>query len=341
MSEGRALLLCAGGGIGDSLVASVCARALHTRYATVDALTLPGHRETLEHVPDLDGVLVDDGGPVEALAAMLRRNAYDAAVVTWATQRTARIAHAARIPVRVGQARRLYSGLFTHRVTVRSELGDVTTHWSQILLDYARAIGCDTPDARPRFNVTEADRGEAAAVLRKHGVGDAPAYAIVHPTCAVSPKRPQWPLDGWIALVRALQERESIPVLVSGGPADAALLEPLVRATGARSIAGATSIGGFAAIAQRARYFIVMHSGPMHVAAAVGTPTAGIFPLQADFPDRWAPLGPHVAVVRANFACRPGERMETCPDYLCVRNLAVPRVLAALDGLLERSGERA
>ena len=68
----RALLYCAGGGIGDSLVASVVGRALHARFEQVDALTLPGHRSTLERVPDLDGVLVDDGGDEGALGALLK-----------------------------------------------------------------------------------------------------------------------------------------------------------------------------------------------------------------------------------------------------------------------------
>jgi heptosyltransferase-3 len=314
---------------------------LRSRYEGVDALTLPGHADTLRHVPDLDDVFIDDGADIEAVAAPLRERKYGAAVVTWATQRTAKIARAAQIPIRVGQSRRLYSPLFTHQVTVRSELGDVTTHWSQILLDYPRAIGCDTVDARPRFVVTEADRAEAAGALQARGVQVGSGYSIVHPTCSVSPKRPHWPVDGWIELVRALQARDSRPVLVSGAPVDAPIVEPLVAATGAVSIAGATSIGGFAAIAERADYFVVMHSGPMHVAAAVGTPTVGVFPLQVDYPDRWAPLGGRVAVVRSTYACRPGERMETCPDYACVKNLAVPRILATLDGLLERSGERA
>lgn len=335
--SGRALLVCAGGGIGDSLVASVCARALRTRFAGVDALTLPAHRDVLEHVPDLDHVLVDDGAPIPEIAARIRAGEYAAAVVTWATERTARIPQAARIPVRVGQARRLYSFLFTHRVAVRSELGDVMTHWSQILLDYPRAIGCDTKNARPAFMVTDGDRAEAADILAERGIDG--GYSIVHPTCSISPGRPHWPLDGWIELVRALQARDPRRVLISGAPADVPIVERLAAATGAVSLAGATSIGGFAAIAQRAAYFIVMHSGPMHVAAAAGTPTVGIFPLQADFPDRWAPLGSRVAVVRATYACPPGERMETCADYACVKHLAVPRVLATLDGLLERSGE--
>ncbi len=110
-SEGaRALVLCAGGGIGDSLVASVVGRALHQRFARVDALTLPGHRQALERVPDFDGVLSDDGGDVDALIARIAERGYDAAIVTWATARIARIARGARIPVRIGQARRLYSG---------------------------------------------------------------------------------------------------------------------------------------------------------------------------------------------------------------------------------------
>lgn len=336
MASNRALVLCAGGGIGDSLLASLCARALRARYAEVDALTLPGHRDTLEHVPDIDSVLVDTGERVAAVAQVLQGR-YDACVVTWATRRTAQIAYRAKIPVRVGQSDRLYSGLFTHRVDVRSERGDVTSHWSQILLDYPRAVGCDVSDTQPRFDVTDADREQARRLLSGRGV--ASEYAIVHPTCSISPSRPVWPVAGWIDLVRALQTRYRVPVLVSGSRDDAPIVAPLAEATGALSIAGATSIGAFAALASKAKVFVVMHSGPMHVAAAVGAPTVGIFPLQADFPDRWAPLGPRVTVSRASFACRPGERMETCPDYLCVEHLAVPRVMASLDGLLRRGGE--
>ncbi len=154
----RALLYCAGGGIGDSLVASLVARALHRRFERVDALTLPAHAPLLERVPDVDGVLLDDGGDDAALAQRLAGSKYDACVVTWATRRTARVPQRAAIPVRVGQARRFYSFRFTHRVVVRSERGDVTSHWSQILLDFARAIDCDTDEPFYRFVPTQTRR---------------------------------------------------------------------------------------------------------------------------------------------------------------------------------------
>ena len=328
-------MICAGGGIGDSLLASLCARALRTAFTSVDALTLPGHRETLEHVPDIDDVLVDEGDAPTAVAERLRARTYDAAIVTWATRRTAEIPFLARIPIRVGQARRLYSRLFTHRVVVRSERGDVTSHWSQILLDYPRAIGCDTDDPYPRFEITGADRSSAADVLRRNGL-TAP-FGLVHPTCAATANRPHWPLEGWKALITALQARDSQQIAISGAQADVGIADALARSTGATSLAGQAPIGAFAAIAQQSSFFIVMHSGPMHVAAALGTPTVGIFPLQCDFPDRWRPLGSHVSTVRASYRCRPHERIETCPDYACVANLDLARVIAALDGLLLRA----
>ncbi|HEV3092688.1 MAG TPA: glycosyltransferase family 9 protein [Candidatus Cybelea sp.] len=331
MSDSRALLYCAGGGIGDSLVASIVARALRTRFSTVDALTLPGHAALLERVPDVDGVLVDDDDGRE-LAARVTGERYDACVVTWATARTARVAAAARIPVRVGQARRFYSFRFTKRVVVRSERGDVTSHWADVLLDFARAIGCDTPDRRYRFVPTPQDEAEAKAIAG--GLGE---IVILNPCNAIASVRGRWPLEGWAALARALQEAYDTTVLVTGSPADAPFAEGIAALAGSErivSLAGRTSVGAFGALARRARAFVGITTGSMHVAAAVGCPTVGIFPFQSDYPERWAPLGERTAVVRPSFPCHRGDTKERCRDYACIAHLDVPRVLAALGSLI-------
>lgn len=332
MRADRALLYCAGGGIGDSLVASVVARALHERFASVDALTLPSHRELLERVPDVDGVLVDEGEDT-AVATQLARLRYDACVVTWATSRTARIPQLAGIPVRAGQARRFYSFRFTDRVVVRSERGDVTSHWSDVLLDFARAIGCDTRDHRYRFVPTAQDEGEAAELL-----AGCESFIILNPCNAIASRRSLWPLEGWAALAREFRARYGARVLVSGSPADARIAEAIVRLADGRegivSIAGRTSLGAFGALARSARAFVGITTGSMHVAAAVGCPTVGIFPFQSDFPERWAPLGERTAVVRASYPCHRGDTKERCRDYACIANLDDMRILAALDSLI-------
>jgi len=327
----RALLYCAGGGIGDSLVASVVARALHARFERVDALTLPSHAPVLQRVPDVDETLVDDGGDERDLAARVAARRYDACVVTWATPRTARVPQLAGIPVRVGQARRIYSFRFTHRVVVRSENGDVTSHWSDILLDYARALACDTADRRYRFEPTPEDEREAAglAIGSEH-------FVILNPCNAVASRRGIWPLEGWASLARALRERFGSRILVSGAPADRPFADGIVDIVGEAeivSIAGRTSVGAFGALARRARAFVGITTGSMHVAAAVGAATVGIFPFQSDFPDRWSPLGAKTAIVRASYPCHKGDTKERCRDYACIANLDVPRIVAAAESL--------
>jgi ADP-heptose:LPS heptosyltransferase len=327
----RALLVCAGGGLGDTLLAGVVARALRGRYAGVDAVVLPAHAELAAHVPAIDRAI--------PLGARLPGR-YAAAVVTWATLRNALLPLLAGIPVRVGQARRLYSAFFTDRVVVRSEQGDRTTHWTEILLDYARALNCDLERPAPEFAVHDEERRDAEALLRVHSA--AGAFYLLHPTRGLSAHRARWPVDGFIALARRLAARDGVPILVTGAAADAPLAETIATEAGRGvvSIAGATSVGVFAAVAERARAVVAMDSGPMHVAAAVGAPTVGIFALQSDEPDRWAPRGPRTALVRPAYPCPGWHRKETCPDFACVRALDPERVLAALDGLLVPAAER-
>lgn len=336
MSDERALLVAAGGGIGDTLLATVVARALRTQYAAVDALVLPAHRALAERIPDIARVIDFSGSP-RTLARHLAPAHYRAAIVTWATAQTAQVPWFARIPIRVGQAHRLYSCAFTQRVVVKSERGDRLTHWTQILLDYARAIGCEATDAQPRFVPNDSDEGEASALLRVHDI--AGPFAILHPTRGLSAQRSRWPLEGFIALARALEERLNLPLLVSGARGDAAIADAIAAASGQRtiSVAGATTIGTFGALARRAAFVVAMDSGPMHVAAASGAPTVGIFALQSDEPDRWAPLGANAAVVRASYPCPTGHRKETCPDFACVRALAVPEIVAAVERVCARA----
>jgi|GEM_PF-377888 len=340
----RALVYCAGGGIGDSLVASVVARALRSRYERVDALTLPEHRVTLARVPDLDDVLVDDGGDERELAAKLFERGYACAVVTWATARTANVAALAKIPVRVGQARRLYSRLFTRQVVVRSETGDVTSHWSDILLDYARAIGCDTRDHAPRFIPTASDISEADRVTLSLSKGSLSKgeFIILHATNAIATKRGIWPVHGWAMLARELAQRFEVRIVLSGSAADVAVNDAILRQAPLRqaqddsivNVAGKIGIGAFGALAQRSQAFVGITTGSMHVAAAAGAATVGIFPFQSDFPERWAPLGERTAIVRATYPCHNGDTKEQCRDYACIANLDTPRILAAAESLI-------
>jgi ADP-heptose:LPS heptosyltransferase len=331
-----ALVVCTGGGIGDVLLATPVMRALGSRYGEVVALTSPAHCAVLANAPGVAEVWSDDL-PFARQVARISARGFDAAVVTWATLRAAALPYAARVPRRAGQARRLYSALFTERVTVRSERGDHTTHWTQILLDFARALGCDTSDATPAFFVPQSARDTLAATLTTLGVR-AP-YLVLHPTRGIAAVRRRWPVARFAALARAMAADRQAQVVVTGGGADAAIADAVAAEAGAISLGGRTSLAEFGALAAGALGVVALDSGPMHVAAAVGAPTVGIFALQSDEPDRWAPLGPRTAVIRASYPCPPSHRKETCPDFACLAALDIRSVLAALGGLLAREEE--
>jgi len=326
-----ALVLCTGGGIGDVLLSTPVMRALRERFGEVVALTAPAHRDVLAGNPALADVWTDDL-PFTQQVRRIAKRGFAASVTTWATPRSAALPYVARVPLRAGQARRLYSRLFTHRVTVRSEFGDRTTHWTQVLLDFARALQCDVADATPMFSVPDAARASLAETLARAGVS-AP-YVVLHPTRGIAAARARWPVARFADLARELGASGNAMVVVTGGPPDRAISDAVAAASGAISLGGRTSLKEFGALALGARGVVAMDSGPMHVAAAVGAPTLGIFALQSDEPDRWAPLGPRTAIVRATYSCPPAHRKETCPDFACIRALDIARVADELKRLL-------
>lgn len=328
----RALVVCAGGGAGDVLLATPVMRALRAAGArTVVALTAPRHAAVLRGNPYLDGLLLDDAN-LREMARRIRRGRFDAAIVTWATQRHALLPWLAGIPLRVGQARRMYSLLFNTRVTVRSELGDRATHWTDILLDYTRAIGCPEVDRTPSYRVSE----EAREAMNALGL-ERDRYVVLHPTRGLELNGRPWPIETLAAIAKRLHERFALPVLVSGAPADQPIAQAIAGASSARSLAGETSFSELAALLEGARLCVAVDSGPMHLAACLGTPTVGIFALQTDEPRRWAPLGPRTAVVEPVYPCPPSHRKETCPDFACLRALDPERVIAACETLLARA----
>ena len=201
-----------------------------------------------------------------------------------------------------------------------------------MLLDFARAVGCDTPDSGYRFVPNARDEREAREVI-----GQRTRFVLVNPCNAIASRRTSWPLEGWAALARAITERYDADVLVSGSPGDAAITQAIARLAACErvvSIGGSTSVGAFGAVAGNALAFVGITTGSMHVAAAVGCPTVGIFPFQTDFPDRWSPLGERTAVVRPSFPCHSGDSKERCADYACIAHLGLTRIYAALDSVL-------
>ena len=295
-------------------------------------MTSPYAAPILQDRPDVRDVIADDGSmSARDLGAALASEKFTHAVVFWSTARVADAVRRARIPVRVGQARRLYSWYYTKRVTVRTETGDATSHWTDVQMDYARALGA-TPepddfkiDIRPRAS----DAARADAVLGAAAL-DGP-FAVFHAARGLDLDRVAWPTGTFAKIGDAISAEFDLPIVLTGSAADAPTISKIASAMQSRHalVAGKTELMTLATLLGRASLVVALDSGPMHVAAALGAPTVGIFALRTDLPDRWAPLGPRVAAVRPSYPCPAWHRKENCPDFACYAALAPAVVVGA------------
>jgi ADP-heptose:LPS heptosyltransferase len=162
-------------------------------------------------------------------------------------------------------------------------------HASVWLAGALAPLGLPPAPDPPPLETTAAEQLEAERLTR----GLAPGFLAVHPGSGSRAKN--WPLERFVAAARALADGR--PWLLVRGPAEEALPCP----------AGAVDASGWplrilAAALSRAGLFLGNDSGVAHLAAACGTRTLALF--GPTDPERWAPVGPGVATLRA-----PGGRL--------------------------------
>ncbi|NQW12169.1 MAG: glycosyltransferase family 9 protein [Alphaproteobacteria bacterium] len=192
----------------------------------------------------------------------------------------------------------------------------------------------------PRLWLSGADRAAAAALL---GDDPRPVLALC-PTANWSFKA--WPADRFVALIERLTgaggDLAGARVLVAGGAAERVMAAPVLAAIPeARAIdaIGTVPLTALAAALARCRLVVANDSGLMHLAAAAGAPTLGLFgPSQET---HYAPRGPMTAWVRSRDSAEALlARSGDVPDVTgaLMTGLAVEPVADAARSLLRRSG---
>ncbi|MFY1673605.1 glycosyltransferase family 9 protein [Plantactinospora sp. WMMB334] len=139
-------------------------------------------------------------------------------------------------------------------------------------LEVAGLVGATPTGLVPRLAATGADLAEAYAVL---GEPERPRIAL-HP--GASDPRRRWPADRFAAVADELVA-EGYEVLLTGTPEERALVAQVVGAARhpVRSLVGELSLGGLIGCYAGCEVVVANDTGPVHVAAALGTPTVGIF----------------------------------------------------------------
>ncbi len=196
-------------------------------------------------------------------------------------------------------------------------------------LELLRPLGIESPAVRFQVPEREEDRKTAEATIRRMGLDH--GFAIVNPGAGWPSKL--WPTDRYAAVARRLAEAWKLATLVVwAGQTERPMAEQIAGASaGMGRVAPPTSLTELAALARRAKLFIGADTGPLHLAAAVGTPCVGLYgPWPAA---RHGPYGPqHVALQKMFFEGPTRARRTAPPIYM--ESILVEMACEACDRIL-------
>jgi heptosyltransferase-2 len=324
--------------LGDVVLSTSVAQELRRQFpqAVIAMMVRPACREVVEGHPALDAVLLYDKEGAQRsvwdtiqFARRLRRQAFDAALILHPTTRSHWIPWLAGIPVRIGYDRKC-SWLLTHRAPHRKQEG--ARHEAAYALELLQVLGLQTeqpPTPLVRVSPTAAARAER--LLAAAAVAPSDHLIAIHPSASCPSKR--WLPERFAQVADRLIEQAQVKVLLVAGPDGASHARATEAAMRHRPInlAGKLSVGELAAVLQRCRLLVSNDSGPVHVAAAVGTPVVAIFGRNQPglSSTRWGPLGAGHLVLQKDVGCVTCLAHRCDIGFLCLSELSVEEVAQA------------
>lgn len=333
--------------LGDVLLATPAVHALRTAHpkAELHLLAGPWSAGVLASYPEIDLVLTlafpgfsrhpkdHWRSPYQlalSAARCLRRIGYGSAVVLrpdhwWG----AMVAYLAGIPERIGYDLPDTAPFLTQAVAhqpahaVMQNLR-LVEHWTGPI---------SATDAVFRFPVDHVDRAYVDGYLQEWGIAPGRPIVCIHPGSGTWVKH--WREENWAKAGDALSGQLSAAVVLTGGEHELQLAGRIAAQMQepACIIAGETHMGQLGALFARAEVVLGPDSGPLHLAAAVGTPTVTLYgPADPVEFGPWGASDQHFALY-TDIGCRPCRVLDWADDnpeyHPCVREITVAQVLDA------------
>jgi lipopolysaccharide heptosyltransferase II len=325
--------------IGDFVRGHTVVRVLKARWPNrpVDLLMTPLCAPLVDYMPGVRAGIIADlprnrlaVARQRGLAAELRARGYATALVLPRTWKSAIAPTLAGIPERVGFFGEARFGLINRMRWGENALPRFIDKNAALALPDGAALPPEWPV--PQLVVP---RGQISRWRQVNGLGTGPAVALAPGSVGASKRWTYYP-----EAARLLAEW-GLDVWVVGGPGEKALAQEIVAAGGAKDLTGTDLRNGILAMAS-ASVAISNDSGLMHIAAAIGTPTMGIFGPTS--PYYWAPLNGLAATVqtKTTVPCQPCHRpVCTMNDHRCMRDIPASDVVETVQRVLTEAAAHA
>ncbi|MBI2957131.1 MAG: lipopolysaccharide heptosyltransferase II [Acidobacteria bacterium] len=331
--------------VGDAVMSLPALRKLREKFPAADITVLarPSVAGLYASVAGVNRVLVFDHrgrhrglAGLERLAAELRRERFDLAVLFQNAFQAAWLAFRAGIPRRVGYARDARRLLLTEAIAVPKP-ADIPPHETYYYLELLRRagwLGSLPVIGEIRLEPSAAAGERLRQRLRALGLGEGSDLRVVIAPGAAYGSAKCWLPERFAALADRLAEAYDAAVLLCGTSAEASLGEAIAARMRTKpiSLVGQTTLEEFLALLASVDLFIGNDSGAMHLAAGVGLPQVIIFGPSDEAGT--GPLNARARVVKHPVSCSPCF-LRQCPvDHRCMTRVGVEDVWQAVDAAL-------
>lgn len=282
--------------LGDVLMTTPAIRALRQSLpgSRITLLTSPAGAEAGRLIPEVDAVRVYEppwmkATPPRGDAAYefselewLRGQRFDAAVIFTVYSQNplpaSLLCYLAGIPRRLAHCRENPYQLLSDWAP-ELEPHVLQRHEVQRQLDLVESIGCRTSDSRLSMRVAGPARRRVARLLEQLGIEpDRPCIAV-HPGASAASRR--YPPAAFAEVVRRLVHQRGLQMIFTGGAHEQPLIDEIRHAAGVSvpSLVGQLTLAELAALLDSVDLLLSNNTGPVHVAAAVGTPVVDLYAL--------------------------------------------------------------
>ena len=342
--------------IGDVIhtLPALCALRRHWPAARIDWVVEEAAADLVLGHPDLDRAIVsrrkawirdlsergkrsESVGQIRRFVGELRRTRYDLVLDFQALLKSALVVALARARHKVGFGPGLeHMEHSYHVLTEKIPPPGMEVHALERNLIMIRALGVPASRIEYRIPVADKDRAEMDLLLANNGIDRQDAVLAINPVAQWPTKL--WPEAHFAALADRIMHHYNVPVVFTGAPGDARPVSRILAAMRqpAIDLSGQTSLKQLAALYRRSCLVVSTDTGPMHLAAAMGTPVVALFGPTA--PWRTGPFGPGHRVVRAPVDCAPCFKRR-CAAGGCMGRIQVEAAWTAVAEILNGKPE--
>jgi ADP-heptose:LPS heptosyltransferase len=316
---------------------------LHWPSAHLTVLTEHAYSGVLPLNPDINGALNFPRrvGEWFGFLRALRRAQFTHVLDFDNTDKTAFVTRLTGARVRATYDRELipfrHRRAYTHTATVTNAFYD-SHHITETYLALPAAIGVPVVTREVRLVPHPEDVAEAQRVIFPGG-----KKVLIHPGSRSEHRI--WPVERFASVADRIQEELDAQVFLTAGPREQKHLQEIRRIAHSHLVVADAprTVGGLAALVAQFDVFLCHDSGPMHIAAAVGTPVVALFGSQNA--TIWRPLGEKHTILQTDLPCAcigpeaptPCVREDSYRSY-CVRMLDTYQVFDAIDTALRGGG---